>query len=227
MRPISAVLCATLLWGCVDAVYYENKALEQEEKGDYKKAAKYWKKVVDKAPDNYNALMNLAYANFQAGDTLRTIGALTGAVSVKPERTDALFFRAYIYAARGELLPALDDYKGLVRIYSSPWRITTSEWRDGFFLAPHRTPVREIDKGAGDAFIELGMVYYRLDSIPQAIANLELCIDKGFRPAEGHYWLAMAYKKRGDNKFELAHLRKAAALGHTAAIRDLSKVEDR
>lgn len=71
------------------------------------------------------------------------------------------------------------------------------------------------------------MVYYRLDSIPQAIANLELCIDKGFRPAEGHYWLAMAYKKRGDDKLALAYLRVAAALGHTAAIRDLSRVEDR
>lgn len=223
-QKLPAFILIALLWGCVDAVYYEHRALEQEGKGDFAKAAGFWEKVIEKAPDNYNAYMNMAYAHLQAGDTLRAIGGLTGAVSLKPAETDAWFFQAFLYAARGELLPALEDYKRLVRLYGERYRISSIEWEDGFFLAPHRTPVRKIDKRVGDAYTELGMVYYRLDSIPQAIATLEYCIETGYRPAECHYWLAMAYKRKGDDGLAAYHLRRSAGLGYPAAVWDLSRM---
>ena len=73
-------------------------------------AMQTYQSILDKTPDNFVVLNNLAYLNFQNGDLQEAEALVNRAIALQPENADTLDTLAQIYIAKGQKGEALELY---------------------------------------------------------------------------------------------------------------------
>ncbi len=97
---------------------YYDQGRVQVNFGDWREAARLFRKATEKESGNYKALNMLGYSLRQSGKHQEAIQAYDRALSIKPDYAQALEYRGKAHVGAGNKRAALADYERLVRLGS-------------------------------------------------------------------------------------------------------------
>lgn len=115
--------------------------------------------------------------------------------------------------------PAANIYYGLILADLKQYRDALPYLLRGTRKEPEREKL---------AYIYLGISYYQLGGYDQALSNLELGTKLDPGSALGHFYLGLAYKKRGDKQNARTALEKALTLSgnnYPEAVKELKELK--
>jgi Flp pilus assembly protein TadD len=170
------------------------------EKGDYKAARNAYQKVLELAPDNLVALVNLGLIEFRSGDSAKAEKFLKQAIAQRLETGPAWFTLGMIYFQQGKTEPAFAALSQAV-LY---------------------------DAGNARAHNYLGAVLGRKGWLDGAEAELRRAVEIDPIYRDAHYNLSVVYLQRKPPAVELArrHYFKSIELGGQADKEIEKKLSD-
>lgn len=143
---------------------------------------------------------------------------------------NAYFDRGWLYAAKGDLKQAVNDYTKAVTIDKD---LADAYYNRGlvyFEMKKYPLAVKdfsktiELEPNPVDAYCELGNAYFEMGKHNLAIKNYSMGLKKGQDDADLYYNRAMAYLSLHKEKDAMKDLEKAAQMGHEKAKTYLKKM---
>jgi len=132
----------------IGASRYDELSVKSYREGDFDKAVAYGKKAVEKAPDNFNCLYNLAIAYIRKEEKEKAINLLEKMVEINPFYPEAHYNLGMLYGDKGLVDKEIGEYK----------------------------KVTSIDYDLPDAHYCLGLAYLKKGLNDKAVASLKKCI---------------------------------------------------
>ena len=174
------------------------------DKKDYKEAAKFYQKSIDKATDADErswAYLRLGDSQFMADQSQAAIQAYLSSISNKP-RGRAYFGLGYVYRAQKNSIKAIDAFKKAIELRpteSSYLRsLAETYYDDKNYDEAVRVYKRslEIEPGNSNALIKLSLALVALERYDESISYLNKAIE--INPSQAalfYYYQSYAYKQ--------------------------------
>jgi tetratricopeptide (TPR) repeat protein len=132
----------------IGASRYDELSVKYYIEGDFDKAVAYGKIAVEKTPDNFNYLYNLAIAYIQKEEKEKAINLLEKVVAINPYYPEGHYNLGMLYGNKGLMDKEIEEYNKVI----------------------------SIDHDLPDAHYHLGLAYLKKGLNDKAAASLKKCI---------------------------------------------------
>ena len=132
----------------IGASRYDELSVKYYMEGDFDKAVAYGKRAVEKSPDNFNYLYNLAIAYINKGEKEKAIDLLKRVIEINPFFPEGHYNLGILYGDKGLVDKEIEEY---IKVIS-------------------------IDLDLPDAHYHLGLAYLKKGLNDKAVASLKKCI---------------------------------------------------
>jgi len=165
------------------------------EQGKYEEAIESFNKVIERFPNNMQALYTLGLSHLRAGDPDEAINQLSKALTLNPEVIEIYFALGECYFIKGDKEKSQENFSRAL----------------------------EFQPENPKAYYNLGIIYYKNDEIEEAINSFEKSIELDPNFSSAYYQLGLVYIKKGDFPKAIKFLESFLELGPNASEADTVK----
>ncbi|MBX9666637.1 MAG: protein kinase [Candidatus Obscuribacterales bacterium] len=180
------------------------KAQSDYDKGQFLRAEEYLKTILDRSPEDFNALVLRSATRSELGIWSGALVDIISAIKLRPSQTQLLYKSAELRRATGDFNGALDDMSELVQKYPNDPKAVLGRAQlyelTKIFEEALQDYTRACQLNSGDqaAWIGKGRIFREMAEYDKAIEALTKAISIGGNCAEAFYLRGNSYSAIGN-----------------------------